>query len=300
MAKTTIKKHAITLDIPRSLAQVPLSRYIDFLIACREMEKPDVNQAAAILNAVSTFFGADNEALAQLEYMDSDNKTVALLQLFGFIVGLTSAPTDNQMRGNTFEYKGEVYEIPYFVRDAITGREMPQGVSTIQMIEASEVQRMIDASINSGMDRQFMERITDMVNVVGLDNAAKAALLAEAERQAKQQAQEANDPDGSKLYTGYVRTLAILCRKPGEHLPISDTEREAWINRRATHFADINAKTALDVDFFLTSFLQFCGKTLLPLGFLSRQSVGNLVSTLSSRQKRKRRPKNGTKRYTGE
>ncbi|MFK5282066.1 hypothetical protein ACI3PL_21160, partial [Lacticaseibacillus paracasei] len=43
----------------------------------------------------------------------------------------------------------------------------------------------------------------------------------------------AGDPDGSLLYSMFLRTVAILCRKDGEQMPFEDAEREVWINQRA-------------------------------------------------------------------
>ena len=59
-----------------------------------------------------------------------------------------------------------------------------------------------------------------------------------------------DDPDGSALYSYYLHLIAILCRKPEEQLPVEHEDMQRFIADRAAFFADIDAQTALVVDFF--------------------------------------------------
>jgi len=59
-----------------------------------------------------------------------------------------------------------------------------------------------------------------------------------------------DDPDGSALYSYYLHLIAVLCRKPDEALPVEHEDMQRFITDRAAFFADIDAQTALVVDFF--------------------------------------------------
>lgn len=95
------------------------------------------------------------------------------------------------------------------------------------------------------------------------------------------------DKDGSKLYSMYVRLMAVLCRKRGEKMPVDDAIRDAWITERMQLFAGVDAATALNVDFFLSNILTLLNKTHHVIGSLTLLSLLITVETQLNRPKRK-------------
>ena len=127
--------------------------------------------------------------------------------------------------------------------------------------------------------------------------------VAEVHRFKKQVTENTGDPDGSLIFTTFIKTLAILARKDGESLPFNDSEREAWIQNRAVHFSKIDAQTALNIDFFLTSILRNYENETPVAGFLSRQSFAVVAATRLKSAKRStgrsRKPKKPLRRSAG-
>ncbi len=70
--------------------------------------------------------------------------------------------------------------------------------------------------------------------------------------------QENEDKDGSLMYTRLVQQVALLAMREWEELPTNEEGLDDWLTERTTFFADIDFKTALDVDFFLHSTMGIC------------------------------------------
>ena len=313
MLKGTIRKHGdeiLNFDIPQSLSDVPLSRYIDFLVESRNMDAAPIQ---ATTKAVSAFYGIDLSILTGMEYGNDDSGAGTVTGLYGYAIGLISGSAKNEQR-TFFEYRGEQYYIPSFLLDVISGREIAPALSVIETIEASEAQRLVSQKLTAQnpINNDFADRLRKIAANETLDTGVRAALIAAIDEEIKGANMEANDPNGSTMYTGYLKTLAILRRKDGEVLPFSDSEREVLINERVKHFSGINiqtgarvdfgidAQTALDVDFFLTGFLEFYGKTLPAIGFLSRLTFGLVVELLPvSKPKRSAKAGRTTKKHSG-
>ena len=95
-------------------------------------------------------------------------------------------------------------------------------------------------------------------------------------------------------FTTYLKMLAILARRDGEILPVNDAQREQFLSQRLAHFQDIDAQTALDVDFFLHSTLRNWNATHEIAGSFIRRLFALAVETQSWKGK----PTTGRKRTT--
>ena len=107
---------------------------------------------------------------------------------------------------------------------------------------------------------------------------------------------EEGDPNGNYLYTKYLRVIATLCRKKGEALDLNDAKREEFIGKRIDFFRNVSAKTALDIDFFLSSFSDGSDPFPKIIGFLSLRSLSLVAETRFLRPKPTRKRSNTRKR----
>ncbi len=98
-----------------------------------------------------------------------------------------------------------------------------------------------------------------------------------------------NDADGSYIYSYYVTLCALLLRKDGETLPTSQLHFDAFVNERKRTFANINAQSALEVDFFLMSTSSTSNQTQSTIGHLTR-CLFTLTLETALRAKRKPKP----------
>lgn len=236
-----------TINVPESLDEVRLNRYIDFLYELKKGIDTDVNNIAVIARAVGYFYDVDINTLiggdmgdftraATKAEIKSLNATLA--NLYGWAADLVRRKGEHEYTGPDdyeFEYKGERLKIHGIKRDAIGGALLPP-LSVIEGIEISEVHRITKSRIDT-----------------------------------------LGDSDGSELYGMYLRSLAILCRKEGEQLPIDDGAREYFINERAAWFSEITAGAALMIDFFLTSSSGSYDQSRPAVGSLSLLSFALLV-----------------------
>jgi len=107
---------------------------------------------------------------------------------------------------------------------------------------------------------------------------------------------QTEDTTGSVLFSMYLRTMAAICRKEGEGLPIEEGEKERFLSDRMKHFSDIDCQTALDVAFFLSSTLQGLGAKADVFTFLSRLCLIQILEMRVCKPKRKPKQQNTTKR----
>lgn len=276
MIKGTLKvksqEGGIELLLPTSLAEVPLSRYIDFLSEQEKIGNEEENAILVMAKSVGLFLGVDLAELLGAQVGDVFEKEYkgldgSLRSLYGYIAKLVgeSKPQLRSQENATFVYKGETFRIPLILQQAIVGDVLLPDVETIEAVEAAEVQRATFQSLKA---------------LEGLEG------------------QQAADQRASLYYSLYLRLLAILARKDGERLPIQDAERERWINDRAIFFQEIDAETALDLDFFLRGILKNSNANLPYVGFLSLLSLGLRVGISLKRGRHSTVQKTTTKRYS--
>lgn len=260
----------------KSLYQVPLSRYIDFLkvrepldLAIAEIgniekeeEKRGAFEAKAMniprifAQSIGAFFGLDLDMVLksefgnyeELEAESSGVVTARLSTLNQWVINLlgTFSPKIRRAEDCTFEYKGEPYSIPVIGVQTLASLPLLPDLETGEMIEAYEIKRLAQAKIQK------------------------------------------DDPEGSYLFSYYLRLLAVLCRKESEQFPVFESDVERFINERSMHFREIDAGTALDVDFFLANLMKHSAQTGAAVGFLSNR-VFALVAAHAKRNALKRK-----------
>lgn len=299
------------IDLPKTLAQVPLNRFIDFLVECRKFGDENENQVMVMARAVSGFCDYPLAEIIEAEIGDVYNPDISGLggsvnSLFGYISSLIQNAKGEAVtvEDSTFEHDGETYHFPIIVQQALAGEYNLPNLSVIETVEAAEIQRWkADRTQQKGdPDGYIKKRIMDVANaeIAGLDatDGNRAVILKAAEKVVKMEVEKSGDHTGAFLYSMYLKMLAILCRKEGEHMPFEDAQREAWINDRAVKFRGINAQLALNIDFFLTNILQGYGNAPHVAGFLTRQSFGLLVGMQLKSKKPTTGRKGTTKKYS--
>lgn len=242
----------IIAELPayRSLYEVPLNRYIDFIKADEplhdkeRMEAGEVNVARVLAKAVGEFFGVSITDAMQSHYGQIDDLPSGGLQsLYVWIANLVGTfkarirtPADCY-----FDYKGERFTIPIIGIQTLSALPLLPDMETGQMVEAYEIRRIAKRLIDS-----------------------------------------TKDPEGSGLYSYYLQLLSVLALKEGERLPVGESKIENFINTRALHFAEIDAGTALDVDFFLAGLMRPSEVTGAAVGTLSNHAI-DLVQRIARR-----------------
>lgn len=315
MIKATLKRNGQVfsqLELPKSLSEVPLNRFIDFLVECRKLGNENENQFMVMSRAISEFCASPLAEIIQAEIGDVYMPEVSGLDgsirnIFGYITTLIGAGKGELLTPETagFEYMNETYRMPIIMQQALAGEYRLPAMTVIETVEAAEIQRFkvqktqMSGDPNGELKRKIMDIANAEVFQMAETDDRRLAVMKAGEQLVKMETERAGDPSGSLLYTMYLKMLAVICRKEGEHLPVDDAEREAWINDRAVHFRRIDAQTALNVDFFLTNTLGILDDTLPAVGFLSRQSF---VLMAAIRLKSKRRTKGRatrTKKFLG-
>ncbi|MGL6008496.1 MAG: hypothetical protein ACRC1D_03490 [Culicoidibacterales bacterium] len=271
----------IEFDLPRSLHEVQLSRFIDFLIESRPLQKDADPTAIVILTkAVSAFYGIDSgilfDAAAGLN-TGHDSFAGSISQLYGHAAKLIGEFKPSLANGKkAFQYKGDEYHVPTIIEQSIKGEYILADLSVAEVIEVSELSRFRDqatkakgdpnGSLKVKFDKMVGQKIDELANG-GTDEQLK--VIDEAARQMyREQVEIDGDPDGSLMYSYYLKLLAVITRRSGEQLPVEDSTREYWIQERAAHFQEIDAATALDVDFFLTDISKSYVNAMRVGGFL--------------------------------
>ena len=246
-----------TFGIPQTLYELPLNRYVDFIVEMGNREEDGSNTIACISRAVSAFFGIDIDAVMRAQYTaDSENMEVetahimAIKQLHGYAAQLidhhlgaqTISPRIN-LEIQDFEFLGKTYHLaPIGVRALSNGalETVFPPLSTIECIEGAEIQRVAETLIV-----------------------------------------DEGDPNGNHIFAKLLKLIAVFARLKGESLPNDDSQREQFILSRADHFGGSNPKnevisagTALDIDFFLTPFSVRYKEIPIVVSFLFHQSLG--------------------------
>lgn len=297
--------------VPRTLRQVPLNRFIDFLIECRALNDPGQNQLMTMAKAISGFCDFPLAEILEAEIGDVYAPEIrgldkSLRSIFGYIAHTVHSAQGNFIDPENafFVHKGQKYVIPTITQQALAGEFNLPFMSVIEVIEASEVQRfkMNKTKQVGDPEGRIRKKIIDLANeqIAPLkeDDPRRLVVLKSAETVANSEIERAGDPNGSLLYTMYMKTLAVISRKEGEQLPFDDAEREAWINDRAMEFRGISAQTALDVDFFLSSILNIYENDHPAIGFLTRQTLQLLAAIRLSSKKSKTGKRSTTRRYS--
>jgi len=279
-------------DIPSNLSELPLNRFIDFLVECRKMDEDADNVAEYVTKAVAEFTGYPFEQMvvAQYETFSEPGLIDSIAKIFAHALKLLSKAKGTLLTPEqaVFNYKGEKFRIPVILQSAVKGETILPGLSAIEVIEVAEVHRFKKQVTENQADPDG--RLRRRINKVIEEQAAGTGMLGDLSSHFDKiktlELEKAGDPNGSLIYSTYLKTLAILARKDGENLPFKDSEREAWIQNRASFFSEIDAATALNVDFFLSSILRNSENVMPVAGFLSLQSFAAVAATQLKKGKR--------------
>lgn len=304
MVRGTIKKpdgnDLISFDIPSNLSEVPITRFIDFLVESRALDTDEPATAIVTMTkAVSAFLGVDMVTLlsASAGVFQTGPQSFAgsISQLYGHIVKLIGSFKPSLMiPDHVFQYQGEDYHVPTIIQQAIGGEFALPDLSVAEVIEVAEVGRWKQQVVQqrADPDGKLLKKINDIVAAqIKESGGDPGGLYAKAgDRAHKQEMEAAGDPDGSLMLTYYLKTLAVLCRKPGEQMPFDDSQRELWIQARAFHFMQMDAATALNVDFFLTSISESSDQRPVAVGFLKNHSFAVVAATQLKNVRRSRKP----------
>lgn len=261
-------------DVPGSLYEVPLNRYIDFLIEVDNSTPQNYLQQHA--KAVSAFYGIDLSDVFNGVYKSQEEKDSFKLNTVAQLHGYAASLIDKHLKllistpavkidQPYFDFMGERYNIP-----VIAARVLASGLQDV----------LPNLTVIEGIEAMEANRAFEMVHD--------------------------DDTDGSHSFAKHLKLLAILTRKDGEALPIDDVDRENFILERSNHFGGqngeiINAGTAVDVDFFLTAFSGRLKQPQSVTTFLYLQSlkIAALV-TLKRQPVRKPLRKPTAKKYLNE
>lgn len=285
----------VTVQLPASLAEVPLNRYIDFIVECRDIGDPSKNQVSAMARAAGAFYGTDLELMVKRTLKEDPNAEIvgldrSLNTLYAHALNLVSGAAGKMVAPDKSEinYMGEVYRIPTFIQESLSGA-LPV-VTVIEAIECAEIRRVTAQTVeNRGNPNGSLRKIVLdlMVGEVGPGKMPPKEVMERAEKFIQEETAKRGDPDGSLMFTMYLHLLAVLLRKEGEQMPIGDAEREIWITERAAHLQHIDAQTALNLDFFLLHISRGSEQSPDAIGFLSRPMMQILMETQLRLEKQK-------------
>jgi len=286
------KQVLIEFDLPSNLSDVQLSRFVDFLVESRLLS--NIEEGAAIVamtKAVSAFYGIDLNVLTKAAAgvgSNTDSYEGSVRQLYAYAVKLISEfkPTTATQGGQFFTYKGEDYFIPAIVEQAIKGEYILPDLSVGEVIEVAEMARFREQTMtaradpNGSLKVKFDKMVSEKIGNTKKSDAELKAIESAGNEMYREKVEADGDPDGSLMFTYYLKLLAALTRRKDETLPVEDSTREHWLQSRATHFQQIDAATVLNVDFFLTNTLQSSKNGLRVGGFLKNLSFAVVVEML--------------------
>ena len=260
----------VEFKLPEHISELKLSQYVDFItatkkiIAAQEGEAGDINPIAAMIDAVTAVSGVDVEQ--------------AMRARVGNLYSETAEQMDGSLR-NCFGWTSNVitkYEPKKRTEQDCRFTHKGQEFVIPYITTSPLFQRAILPDISTGQAVSAYE-------LMRLSNRAK---------------EKNGDPEGSRMYSDYLELLAILALKDGERLPTATGERMTFIEQRIAFFQDINAETALDVDFFLSNTLMALKATHSIIGFLTLSLFGLAAATLNRKGKHTTTRKPIQKRYS--
>ena len=228
------------IRLPEHLHEMTLQQYVSF----DSVASGEGNPIAIMAEAVQDFTGVDMRTIIEAQvgdvYKRADALDESLRSVFGYISRLITAYEPKMYNQDLHEFQ---YKGDTYRIPYI--RTMPLGLGEvlpdISVVEAIEALELLRISENNKKERP---------------------------------GEEANI-----RFTTYLKMLSILARKEGEELPVNDAHREQFLTERLIHFQEIDAATALDVDFFLLSSLQRLNVTHEIAGFFIRRVSALAVET---------------------
>lgn len=284
------------IPLPRSAAEISLAKYVSFLSEMRKFELENANPVQIMAQAVSEITGVELAGILQAkigETWAADSQLDGgVRSLYGWCVNAVSnyRGEARSAKNFEFEYKGDKYKIPYIVAAELAGGlpVLPE-IETGEAIEAFETMRGFQQQIKDAGDpkRERRKRIEHLKAEIAKRGDADGQMLKEI-RRLEAEIDIDGDPNGNLVFAQYLRLVAILAKKDGESLPANDGDRERWIQARMMHLQEIDTKTALDVDFFLSGLLTLSKKTHPVIGSLILPLFDLAAANLSRQQPKER------------
>lgn len=222
-----------TMELASTLYELPLNRYIDFVTVQRKFDTEKANPFSIMAQAVSYLLGIDVNELIEAEMFGDETEG---------------------MREQTIQSL-------YAYGCKLVGDHKP-ALRVGDKIKVGEHWYMIP-SIN----------IQHLVGEGGNLNLLELVESYEIRRVVRNRIAKEGDEEGSLWFSEYCNLLAVLLRREGERLPIDDRQRLVFIDDRTVELQNIDAGTALDVDFFLTHCLLAMNQTAYLVGSLTLSAL---------------------------
>lgn len=269
--KLISKSGATIATLPKygSLYEVPLSNAIDFLVASRplhaggdKVDEERVNPSRVIAQSVCAFYSLDLNAVLNAVGADDEGEIVAFETLFAHIANLLASFS-----------------------------------AGVRSVDACRFTLGGETFVINALAARTLAALPDLPHGLTVQEAIEAYEVA----RIAQVRQADGDPDGSALYTYYLNLCAILLRKEGEELPLSESDLDAFIQSRTQffHSLPLSAGVALDVDFFFGALMKPSEQTRAAVGSLSNLLFNLTLATARAGRRKSRRtptPSNAQKR----
>jgi hypothetical protein len=285
------------VPLPTSAAELPLVRYLSFLVEMRKFELEGANPMQIMAQAVAEISGVDVADVLRAKvgetWQEDKQLDGGVRSLYGWYVRVIASYRGEVRNPETFAFKygGDAYHIPFAVSSEIAGGlPMLPAIEAGEAVEAMETIRLVRQQIADMGDPkgERKRRIGQLKEAIVKQGDTDGVMMKEIKR-LEAEAEIDGDPNGNLIFSQYLRLVAILARKEGEKLPASDGERERWIQDRAMKLQGIDTQTALDVDFFLIGLLTLSKRTHPVIGSLILPCFA-LGAATQSREQPKKKP----------
>jgi len=287
MKKLIIHKNGeapLSIDFPEIASEWPVRLYIQFIAAVgqfndwlKKIEVGEIDtfdfQAESFLwktRCICAFLGLDQKEFFDIpltvrsEELD-DDALLSIDKMFNNIMTFANSVQPQEIVTNeddskyTFKYGDKTFEIDPLIATGIRDTD------------------------NSDLKLGHLVEIMD-----------RKRKLYQTASDVKEEDENAIDPTGSKRYTMYLTTIAVLSDEVGAIKPDTPESFERYVRDRILFFKDIDIQTAIDVDFFLsvtmTDFesIQHINTFLKYHKTLKYQMSNKLDTTVNKRKRPKR------------
>jgi len=260
-----------TISFPEKIEEVSLNDYCEFMSQVIPFQKwlselpentnlltPQIQwqYIQKMIKCLSAFSGEDFGAFYGVELGDY------IEHINSFVNSDKSATVDLQATADSLF---RIYELCWYVMAGYKGQYFSQDYTFTYKGE----QYIIQGIQRSSLTQELLPpnvTVQEALEVLDLKRKIDASDM----------------PLENKLFGKFLRVMGAIARKEGEQLPVGDIECKRFIEERATHFQDIDAKTALDIDCF------FFGRWKLVEQMISILSYGMPLSQQKEHQNKQK------------
>lgn len=154
----------------------------------------------------------------------------------------------------------------------------------VAVVNSYELKTVKEFAITHKGEKFFIASLEELVPTRKLTVGESLTMLELSKRVTKLK-EKKGDPNGNYEFSLGLEEIAILARKKGERLPITQKERQEFISKRAEFFKDCPLSEVLKVRFF---FIHFFRKSLK---IRETKLFGNVLSSQRHPPKRKEKRK---------